>query len=433
MFPQPMTKFSSIFPRRTSLALLCVPLLLVGCSKKWKLMPTPLAHQFIGEAAYSDLSESQRSQDMEVFYATNRPGGENPDAPEYDNGIVDKLHLGISTVRLGEPGLNWRDLVDLSTLRERKAKVPLTLGETHQIDSLPDTSGKEFAASINKALATCHTKDITIYVHGAKSTFLRSTVQGAQFYHFMTRDTAFIAYSWPSTGKFISYKKDIEFAAQSAPNLADLIEYLAANTRAKKINLLSYSAGGQVVAPGLALLRDRYPDMSAAALKRKLRIGDIYFAAADVGLRKFTTEYLPKFSDIVDNVTLTFHEKDWVLGFAQSSHNEESRLGRPDSGELSEEEIKWLEKLAKEHKLDVLDMEFSTAERPVNFKAHGHWYLNEWVSSDAILQFLFHENPARRGLMKKPDSEVWYFPPDYPERLKELIRVELEAREREGS
>lgn len=427
-----MTTPNAALRRQTSLALLCLSLLLVGCSKKWQLMPTPLAHQYIGAAAYSDLSASQRSQDMEVFYATNRPVDEDGDEPDYTNGIVDKLHLGHSTVRLGEPGLNWRDVVTLSTLRERKAKVPLTLAATEQLDSLPDTDGKSFARAVDKELANCHTKDITIYVHGAKSTFLRSTVQGAQFYHFMTRDTAFIAYSWPSTGKFLTYKKDIEFAAQSAANFAELVEYLAANTRAKKINVLSYSAGGQVVAPGLALLRERHPGMSDSAIKRKLRVGDIYFAAADVGLRRFTTEYLPAFSDLVDNVTLTFHKKDWVLGFAQGSHNKESRLGRPDSGELDEEEIKWLEGLAKEHKLDVLDMEFSTAERPVNFKAHGHWYLNEWVSSDAILQFLYHEDPARRGLLKKPGTEVWYFPPDYPERLQELIRVELEARAREG-
>ncbi len=416
-------------PTRARLTIpILAALLLTSCSKKWQLMPTPLVHQFIGAEVFDDLGADQQSQDMQVFYATNRPREGSAKTPNYTNGIVDKLHLGTSTVRLGEPGLNWRDLVNLSTLRDRKTKVPLTLASTRELDSLPDTGGAAYAAAINKALAACEHDDITLYVHGAKSNFLRSTVQGAQFYHFMTHDTVLVAYSWPSTGKFISYKKDIEFAAGSAPNLADLIEYLAANTSAKKINILAYSAGAQVAAPALALLRERHPGTSAAALKRKLRLGGIYFAAADVGLRKFATEYLPAFTDIVDNVTLTFHKADWVLKFAQGSHDDEARLGRPTRGTLNEKQIIWLEKLAKEGRLDVLDMEYSTGKRPVDFKAHGHWYLNEWVSSDAILQFLFDNDPARRGLLKKHDSEVWYFPPDYPERLQNIIRKEQASR-----
>ena len=384
-------------------------------------MPTPVVHQLIGSEVYSKLPAELRSQDMQVFYATNRPASGEPDARGYTNGITDKLQLGISTVRLGKPGLLWRELEKISTRSKRKEEVRLTLEATREIDSLPETDGKRFASEINRALEECRRPSITIYVHGAKSTFLRSTVQGAQFHHFMTRDTALVAYSWPSTGKFITYNKDVEYAAQSAANLADLIEFLAANTNASSIHLLAYSAGGQVVAPALALLRERHPKAPDEALREKLRLGSVYFAAADVGLHSFVSDYLPAFAGFVANITVTFHEKDSVLKIAQRSHSGESRLGRPDRTVLTESDIERLEGLAREHKFDAIDMQYSPVERPVNFKAHGHWYLNSWVSSDAILQFLFNEHPGARGLVKKPGTETWYFPPDYPERIESIV------------
>ena len=67
-------------------------------------------------------------------------------------------------------------------------------------------------------------------------------------------------------------------------------------------------------------------------------------------------------------------------------------------------------------------MEYADDERPVDFRAHGYWYLNSWVSSDAILQFLYHAEPDERGLRRKPGSQIWYFPKDYPDKLKALVK-----------
>lgn len=202
---------------------------------------------------------------------------------------------------------------------------------------------------------------------------------------------------------------------------ADLIEFLAAHTDAEKINILAYSAGAQVVAPGLTLLRKRYANKSEAELRKKFRIGIAYFAAADVSLVKFTNEYLPTFHKLVDNTTVTFHRKDGVLAWATSA-NKESRLGRPDQGELSEAEVAFLEKSARLGLLDLIDLQYSPQKRPLNFRSHGHWYANEWVSSDVMLQFLFHDSPADRGLKRMPDSICWYFPLDYPENFKKILR-----------
>jgi len=92
---------------------------------------------------------------------------------------------------------------------------------------------------------------------------------------------------------------------------------------------------------------------------------------------------------------------------------------QPNAKQL--EEIAFLEKAAKKGLLDAIDMQYSPVKRPLDFQAHGHWYTNEWVSSDVIIQFLFHSRPDERGLKRKPDSEAWYFPIDYPDTLKKLI------------
>ena len=386
------------------------------------MMPTPTVHQFLGESVFDPMAEEERSPGIKVFYATNRP----PDEAEnsslvYTNGSVDYLSLGEATVHFGDRRMTWRDLLTLSIRKERDGKIPLKLEGATEMGELPGTDAIRFADQINETLKKREDKQLTIYVHGANSSFFKACVQGAQFYHFMRREGVMLSLSWPSTGKFLKYHEDVQYAEASVTHFADLVECLAANTDAEKINVLAYSAGAQVVAPGLAELRERHKGKSDNSLKRDLRIGVAYFAAPDISLVKFTNTYLPKFYQIVDNTTVTFHRKDGVLNLATTAHKE-SRLGRPDESELTDEEIAFLEKAARAEQLDAIDMQYAPKKRPLNFRAHGHWYTNEWVSSDVIIQLLLHLRPEQRGLKRKPGKESYYFPADYPETLKRLIK-----------
>ncbi len=414
--------------RRLVLPGACLVLANCGGATKWSMMPTPTVHQYLGESVFDTLASEEKSPEIEIFYATNRPGTGPADERTYGNGTVDELQLGQAVVHLGDRRMRWRDLLKFSTRRERKAEIPLRLGNTTEIATLPGKRAADFSREINRSLADHKYKEIVLYVHGAKSSFFKACVQGAQFHHFMVREGVLVSYSWPSTGRFLSYDKDVELAAQSVGKFAELVEFLATRTDARKINILAYSAGAQVVAPGLAMLREKHAGESAASLRRRLRIGEVYFAAPDVSFSTFTNTYLPAFIEIVDNTTVTFHREDSVLGFARFA-NKESRLGRPEDAVFTEREIAFLEDAAKHQLLDAIDMQYSPEKRPFDFRAHGHWYSNEWVSSDVIIQFFVHERPDQRGLKKKPDSEAWYFPADYPDTLKRL--VEESKRERE--
>lgn len=154
---------------------------LSSCSESWQLMPAPLAHQYLGGEAFREVSSEDRSPEIRTFYATNRPPADRDEKRYYGNGATSDLRLGMATVRMGEPGLHWQDVLDISAAAERKDEVPLDLESAEELDSLPATTGAQFAAEIERVLRRSRFKEITLFVHGAKSNFLRSTVQGAQF------------------------------------------------------------------------------------------------------------------------------------------------------------------------------------------------------------------------------------------------------------
>lgn len=109
------------------------------------------------------------------------------------------------------------------------------------------------------------------------------------------------------------------------PAFARLIELLATHTKAKHINILAYSAGAQVIAPGLAYLADAHPDLTEEELKKKLRIGEVYFAAPDAEFQSFAERYL-KFTDIVGRTTINVNNNDSVLRISAFQNGFASQL-----------------------------------------------------------------------------------------------------------
>ncbi len=403
-------------------------ILLSGCAKVWKMMPTPIAFEAVGESAYAHIPEAERSSEIQVFYATNRPAVGLEEARHYLNGTADRVALGVATMRFGGEWMDWKALLKVSTHGQRPDKISVftkkweELGELTPSDPLQSPGGAAaFAAAVNAKIAKSRHKDITIYVHGARANMHRCGAQAAQFHHFMARDGAFILYAWPTTQNFLTYDQDVKNAAKTVPHFARLVEFLSINTNARYINILAYSAGSQVASPGLHNLRNSHPEESTASLRKRLRLGEVYFAAPDVGLREFVLEYLPAFQDLVLNVTSTFHIDDGVLSFAQFSHKV-ARAGRPDGSELNEEELEWIGKVAARPSLDFIDMAYTDGPRDPDFSNHGYWYTNPWVSSDVVLKFLSHKGPAERGLLLKEGGPVWFFPHDYPERMNKAFK-----------
>ncbi len=115
-----------------------------------------------------------------------------------------------------------------------------------------------------------------------------------------------ITFSWPSAENILKYKVDVMHAKKTVPAFSRLIELLAKHTEAKHINILAYSAGAQVTAPGLVHLCEAYPDMTTDELKKKFRIGKVYFASADAEFKSFAQRYV-EFKDIVGRTTININ------------------------------------------------------------------------------------------------------------------------------
>jgi len=402
--------------------------LLPGCQPKVYLMLPPVGLQ--PDSTFFQLTEENKDNNLlYTLYATNRAPFDKLDSSTgYTIFPSDTLEIGFVVYSVGGEEMSWDDFYEQSLKKKRDTKMLLSRkfiregAQYHKDDDIKGTSSRAegFFDRINRAIAASFDKDLTIYIHGANSNFYRATAQGAQFFHYTGHNSIILTFSWPSAENLLKYKTDVLHAKKTVPAFARLVEILATHTNARNINVLAYSAGAQVAAPGLAYLRDLYPATSAAELKKKLRIGEVYFAAPDTAFQPFIERYL-KFKDIVGRTTINFNRKDSVLRFA-AMQNGVSRLGRPNTGDLSEEEGKMIIAALETPQLNVLNVGDSEA---LNLgSAHNSWYSHPWVSNDLLLLLLFNADPEERGLKSRYSeygAKLYYFPHDYEEKIRQLI------------
>jgi len=416
-----------------SWTLLIVSLVLVGaCSTiTVNLMPAPEVFRLEQVEGFKGTPEAEQSLTVPVLYATNRvPGKKSKDGSPYGNDYDNTLRMGLAKMRIGDdPSLEWDDLIKLSVQEQREQDLPLHLIDVNETVSL--AHGQDLEAlpehlqaamdSLNRILENSRDPDLMIFVHGARNTFYRALAQAAQYRHFTGRNTVVLAFAWPSTGTLWRYGSDVKRARESARQLADLVELLARHSTARKINILGYSLGGVVVSNALALLREDHAGETGESLISRLRIEEVYYAAADIDTLEFTHQ-LKAYHDMVGRVSMTVNLNDNVLKMSQF-RNRSSRIGRPDQDELGSEETNFLIQATATDNFDVID-----AVSAVSFfdalEAHDYWYNNPRVSTDVLIKMIYHLGPADRGLQSVVTERgftVWYFPDDYQQRVSVVI------------
>ena len=419
-----------------SLLYLIIALLIfaaVGCHKTVYLMPTP-AIVATGElnpfSVNPNLEESNR---VEVLFATNRTPMGDDDNRTYSIFPGNKLRVGIVHFTIGGEETDWGQIFKLSTSDENRDRPALHLKDLQELAVIPlddETASisKEMAslaAHVNDVLARSVDKDIMVYVHGANSSIYRAAAQAAQYRHFTGRNSMVISFLWPSAENLLAYGTDLRHAKKSAPPFVRLITLLNPPTAAENINILAYSAGTQIVSPGLAILGQE----RKGEKRRQLRLGEVYFAGADVAVDTFVA-HLQTYFDIPRSVTLTINLKDTVLAMAEWHHGV-SRAGRPKAEDLTPEAAHWARNASVESRFDVIGVDEKSVVG-LSSGAHDFWYAHPWISSDVLVQFLFHADPLKRGLVENYNEHglrYWTFPPDYPDRI---IGIILEAKKEEA-
>lgn len=391
-----------------------------------RLMPTPKIFLGDGTNAFAVNPALGADNRVELFYATNRLSVGPRTRRTYAVLPGRDLHVGVGTIRIGGPGTLWEDIYDMSTNVVDSQRPRLNLETLAEMGSIADdgrlpAGARAWFAVIDAAIARSRDKDIIIYVHGANSTVERAAGQAAQLRHFTGQNSVVLLFAWPTAENFLVYPRDMVTAYGAAPQLARLIDLLARHTKARNIDVLTYSAGGTVGSDGLALVGRE------AGRKGALnpRLGEVYHAAPDADTRAFVDD-LRDYAKTARRVTVAANMGDVTLRLSEVV-NRGSRAGRPDIAELSPNAARFLLEATTGATSDV-GLELLRV-RPEDIpglsdRSHSFWYNDPWVSSDVLLTFLFQLPPGERGLMAGTVAlapgkvaQYWAFPPDYPARL----------------
>ena len=410
-------------------ALLLLSALLSACESPVRLMPTPVSFRNGDADPFAQAGNKLvGTTDVPVFYATNR--GAVIEKPEPIHTVLpsERLRMGVAHVRIGDETLTWEALHRLSTsddpderpIVQLEMLEPLTsIGPNDRVTDLPDA--KAFFALVNKALAASASTDLLVYVHGSNNTMPRAAAQAAQLRHFTGRRMVVLAFLWPSAGSILKYFTDVANAQASVEPFVRLIELLAAHTDAKNIDVLAYSAGAQIVSPGLAQLGTPRRGETQEQLRQRLRLAQIYFAAPDIDTRRFVQE-LGQYVKVVDRVSIAANMNDSALRFANIVHRA-SRAGRPDPNELDATQTGFLVDASQRLGFDLIRVNpYDIPKLPET--SHAFWYEDPWVSSDLLGLMLLNAEPQRRGLAaQSTDGGVryWSFPPDFDQRVRQLF------------
>lgn len=410
------------------LALLGLAMLLAACDSSVRLMPTPVSFRDGDVDPFAAAGEKLLGTDVPVLYATNR--GAVIEKPEPIHTLLpsERLRMGVAHVRIGDDTLSWEDLHRLSTSDDPDERPLVTLTKLEPLAALgPDdlvadsADAKAFFALLNKVLAASDSRDLLVYVHGSNNTMPLAAAQAAQLRHFTGRRIVVLAFLWPSAGSILRYFTDVANAAASVDPFVRLLELLAANTDAHRIDVLAYSAGAQIASPALAKLAAPSPPQTLGQRRQQLRLGQIYFAAPDIDTRR-ATEDLARYVKLVDRVSIAANLNDSALRVANIVHRG-SRAGRPNPTELDATQTGFLVEASKRLGFDLIRVDpYDIPKLPQ--RSHDFWYEDPWVSSDLLGLMLLNAEPQRRGLVgQRTGSGIlyWSFPPDFDARVRQLF------------
>lgn len=393
-------------------------------------MPAPVIYESGAINPFTHLSGKKRSIRNGVFYVTNRGPVSNGTDTSYGNGLSSSIHMGEATVRMGAPHDTWSDLVVSSLAPSRASPVPLEVESVRETARMPgggsparlDAGQREFVNAINRELDRAADKEIMVYVHGTKVGFANSVVLTSEIDHFAGRDFVGVAFSWPSHQNILYYlsRVDLWRARHSSEALAKTLGFLAEHTTARRINVLSYSAGGRVASKALAEMRAAHSGLDATAMRRKFRLGSVVFAAADVELDTFLAR-LPAVSECADRVVLTITDDDNALKAADRFMGGKARVGE-SAAEKAEEEFIVARHLGN---VEIVDVSHGSMVRGFDITGHHYWYRHPWMSSDIIFLMRTDLPPDRRGLARTHMEGIWSLPADYPRKVRHAAKVEL--------
>jgi esterase/lipase superfamily enzyme len=402
---------------RRPAALACAALLL-GCGdggeRSWTMFPAPIVVKD-PRLDFSRLVAPERQEgEVKSYYATTRAPAPADYPERYASRRGDAVRLGVAKVQLGRPEWSFAELVASDRNSGIESLRPARVTSVEELGRLGSSNAERaFVAALDAQLQGSRSGELVIYVPGYRVTFDQVMVLMGSWAHYLGRASPVVSFSWPSGTSVWHYLLDCPRARADVPDIARLIA-LAAESRARRLNLIAFSCGSPLLAEAIVALRSRHPEEDAEALQRRYRVANAIFVAADIDLQTFARSHLPALQDVARRTEVYVSENDGALQFA-ALLSRASRLGRPRFDELTREE---LETLASNERLVGIDVAGVPGPHELfGMRGHGYWVANPIISSDVLLSLVYPFDPAWRGLVHGPGRGLWTFPDDFPERV----------------
>ncbi|MGR8921530.1 MAG: alpha/beta hydrolase, partial [Gammaproteobacteria bacterium] len=416
--------------RRPWPLLLALVVMTSGCARSGRptldLMPAPAAYDTAAEP-FSDAATpaaGPATAILDMLYVTNRaPAADAAGERFYAGERGYLLRAGTARIEFGDSDVTWDEARRISLLKNRPGQFPLGVVGVEEHGVLPDSvsvftppsqaaavdpaGARRFLGEVERRLARTATNEITVYVHGYKVDFENPLLVASELWHFMGHDGAFIAFSWPSTPARLAYAKDIETARVSAWGLRKLIEFLARESSAERINIVGYSAGTRLVLNALYELALLHQHASDEDVRRATRLGRVVLVGSDVDTGTFASYLLDGLLRVQDDLALYVSPSDQALHVSERlfAHR---RLGELVTGTL---DAPMREFVTREPRLAFIDVSGAASFDAGN--GHAYFRKSPWVSSDVLMSLRYGLTPAERGLVQSQDSPIWRFPDDY--------------------
>jgi esterase/lipase superfamily enzyme len=437
----PCLYFLGVFKSTIPVGLIVV---LVGCAAsgpyKIDLMPAPEIYDEETLTPFSDLPGEAEAPYWGMLYATDRtpvdPDAEQPPKERfYENERGHLVRLGIAHIELGEGDFSWEEARQISLAKNRTDQYPLKVTAVDELGVLdrsfsefetPESlalkspeAGQRFAALINKKLALSTQQDIFIYIHGYKVVFDNPILVATELWHYLGYEGVFIAYAWPSTPSRWAYFGDAETAMTTAYGLRVFLEYLAEETKAKRIHIIGYSQGTRLVIQTLYNIALINHNKSREAVQKKMRIGRVVLIGSDVERQMMGTFIADGLLKVPQHLTVYVSEGDKALDLSTFFFGRK-RLGQmfsPGEMALTTAEFLW-----ETPQVSVVNV--TAAEGATSGNGHSYFRSSPWASSDMLMALRYGLPPGERGLVQSDDSPIWTFPEDYIDRLRTKL-IEL--------
>lgn len=417
---------------KSSIVVAALLLTLGGCQTYLMTTPTAVSDGHINP--FERVVPEYQNTKASVFVASARaPSGKTFPAHFYTTDRSRMVRVGLATLEIG-PGMTWEALVDESLVAKRKRDPEIKLTAYEEYGPLWSTAwppnirfdrdwdfsgvdrapGDRFVEAIEAELALSRRKQITIYVHGFNTKFDENLKRASEFWHYMSRDEVVISFDWASKGSLFSYEVDKANANFAIRQFRRLLEFLAANTSAERINILAHSAGNPIALEALRQLSLMYYDLDNAAVQRRTRIGQVVFAAPDADLETALSAGVDGSPRVSQGFVIYASRKDKALGFAGGIFGD-VRLGN-SIGKLTDDERDAI--IANNSQwIDVAEAEKHSS----TWLGHSYFHDNPWVSSDLMLFLRLGATADERGLVRDMETGFLTFPEDYEEQLPAIV------------